>query len=204
MDQMQIRLLSADETADAARVLGRGMRDNPLHVQAFGTDADHRERALSRMFAPVLRRQVRKGAVLGAFVSNELAGVAGIVPPGYCQLTFTEKLPVLPALLGGSGLQSSLRVLAWNGDWERHDVEIPHWHLGPIAVDRHRQRQGVGSALLRALCSRIDEHNSAGYLETDKPENVAFYRRFGFEVVDEHLVLGVENWFMLREAQIRP
>ena len=31
------------------------------------------------------------------------------------------------------------------------------------------------------------------YLETDKRENVAFYERFGFEVVGEHKVLGVHN-----------
>jgi ribosomal protein S18 acetylase RimI-like enzyme len=39
------------------------------------------------------------------------------------------------------------------------------------------------------------------YLETDKPENVRFYERFGFEVVGEEEVLGVPNWFMLRRAR---
>ena len=35
----------------------------------------------------------------------------------------------------------------------------------------------------------------------DKRENVAFYERFGFEVVGEDEVLGVRNWFMLRSSK---
>ena len=35
-------------------------------------------------------------------------------------------------------------------------------------------------------------------LETDKPENVTFYRKFGFETVDEITVLGMRTWFMRR------
>ena len=201
MNQVEIRELSSHETQSAACVLGRGMRDNPIHMQAFGADARRRERALSLMFAPVLRQQVRKGIVLGAFVSCALVGVTGMVPPRRCQPTIAEKVTVLPALIRGSGLRSSLRVLEWVGDWSRHDSTIPHWHLGPVAVDRPLQGQGIGSALLCEFCRRIDEHRSAGYLETDKPENVTFYKRFGFAVVDKHPVLGIKNWFMVRNAR---
>jgi ribosomal protein S18 acetylase RimI-like enzyme len=153
------------------------------------------------MFAPVLRQQVRKGIVVGAFVSGQLVGVTGMTPPRRCQTTIAEKMTVLPELIRGSGLRSSLRVLQWVGDWSRHDSTISHWHLGPLAVDRHLQGQGIGSALLREFCRRIDQHRSAGYLETDKSENVTFYKRFDFEVVDEHPVLGIKNWFMFRDVR---
>jgi hypothetical protein len=36
-------------------------------------------------------------------------------------------------------------------------------------------------------------------LETDKPENVRLYERFGFEVRCHAFVLGVQNWFMWRQ-----
>jgi GNAT superfamily N-acetyltransferase len=124
-----------------------------------------------------------------------------MVPPERCQLTITEKMPVLSALIRGSGLRSSLRVLKWAGDWSRHDSTTSHWHLGPVAVDRDLQGKGIGSVLLSEYCRRIDQHHSAGYLETDKAENVVFYKRFGFEVIDEHQVLGIQNWFMLRDAR---
>jgi ribosomal protein S18 acetylase RimI-like enzyme len=201
MNNVEIRELSDGETLAAARVLGRGMRDNPMHIQVFGPNADKRERALSLMFAPVLRQQVRKGIVLGALISGELIGVTGMVPPKCCQLTIPEKIAILPALLRGSGLKSTLRVLEWTGDWSRNDSKITHWHLGPVGIDRHFQGQRIGSSLMNVFCQRIDNQKSAAYLETDKEENVTFYKRFGFKVVDEHSVLGIKNWFMIRDIR---
>jgi hypothetical protein len=36
------------------------------------------------------------------------------------------------------------------------------------------------------------------FLETDKPENVTFYRKFGFQSIDEIAILGLRTWFMRR------
>lgn len=38
--------------------------------------------------------------------------------------------------------------------------------------------------------------SAACHLETDKRENVRFYERFGHEVIGNHQVIGVPNWFM--------
>ena len=57
--------------------------------------------------------------------------------------------------------------------------------------------------MLREYTRRLDEAGEDSYLETEKPENVALYSRFGFEVVEENELLGVRNWFMWREAGAR-
>ena len=75
-----------------------------------------------------------------------------------------------------------------------------HVHLGPVAVDSHLQGQGIGSQMMREHCRRLDALRELGYLETDKPENVRFYERFGFEVIEEAPVIGVSNWFMRRPS----
>ena len=59
----------------------------------------------------------------------------------------------------------------------------------------------VGSLLMRVFCARMDAAREDAYLETDKPENVLFYERFGFEVVGKGEVLGVTSRFMLRRAE---
>jgi ribosomal protein S18 acetylase RimI-like enzyme len=174
------------------------MRDNPLHVRAFGPIPDRRERALSRMFEALLRLYLSKGAILGAVSAGKLVGVCGMVQPNRCQPTAGEKLRLLPAVVGASGLAAGARVFRWAAAWARHDPRQPHWHLGPVGVERHLQGQGIGSALLRAFCDRIDSRGSSAYLETDKLENVRFYQRFGFRITTEDLVLGVPNWFMTR------
>ncbi len=194
-----VRELSAAETDRAAGVLARGMRDNPLHVQAFGPDPEVREQTLTRMFRGVLPHYGPKGMVLGAFDGETLVGVCGMVRPGRCQPGPGERLRLLPGLVAGSGAGGTARLLSWTGAWSRFDPPEPHWHLGPVGVERHLQGRGIGSALLRAFLERIA--GSAAYLETDKRENVRFYERFGFTVAIEAPVLGVPNWFMIRPEE---
>jgi hypothetical protein len=45
----------------------------------------------------------------------------------------------------------------------------------------------------------LDSAGEVGYLETDKRANVAFYEGHGYAVTAEAEVIGVPNWFMVRE-----
>jgi hypothetical protein len=198
---IEVRELAPAEMDLAAEVLARGMRDNPLHVQAFGPDPESREQTLTKMFQGVLPLYGPKGLILGAFAGETLAGVCGMVRPGRCQPGPGERLRLLPGLASGSGVGGAARLLSWTGAWSRLDPPEPHWHLGPVGVERHLQGQGIGSALLREFLVRIDGDRSAAYLETDKRENVRFYERFGFTVQVEAPVLGVPNWFMIRPEE---
>ena len=58
--------------------------------------------------------------------------------------------------------------------------------------------------MLREYTRRLDAAGEDSYLETEKPENVALYQRFGYEVIEEAEVLGVPNWFMWRDAAPAP
>jgi hypothetical protein len=197
---VDVRPLVQAETAAAAAVLGRGMRDNPIHERAFGPDPGRREAALTRLFGAVLSGHVEKGSILGAFSSGTLVGVCSMAPPGGCQLSGMDKLRMIPTLVGAGGLGSALRALRWAGAWAGHDPKAPHWHLGPVGVERALQGKGVGGALLRVFCARMDKDRAMAYLETDKPENVAIYEHFGFRTVAQDQVLGIPNWFMVRNA----
>jgi ribosomal protein S18 acetylase RimI-like enzyme len=92
-------------------------------------------------------------------------------------------------------------MVRWLGAWARHDPEERHWHLGPAAVDEGLQRMGVGSLLMEVFRAQMDAAGEGAYLETDKPANVRFYERFGFEVAGEQDVLGNPNWFMRKAAK---
>lgn len=90
------------------------------------------------------------------------------------------------------------RVGRWQQNWHRHDLDQAHSQLGPLVVDTSLQGCGIGSKLLREYTSQLDATGQCSYLETDKPENTAIYRRHGFVVVTEADVLGTPNWFMQR------
>lgn len=60
---------------------------------------------------------------------------------------------------------------------------VAHWYLPTIAVDPLRQGKGYGSALLAHGLEVCDRSHIAAYLESTKPANIPFYKRFGFEVL---------------------
>ena len=64
---------------------------------------------------------------------------------------------------------------------------------------------GVGKTIVcSALMQRYIEHlvqaEAAGYLETDRPENVEFYKKFGFAVRHTEELIGTPTWYMWRPA----
>jgi ribosomal protein S18 acetylase RimI-like enzyme len=196
MTELEVRDLQPDELDEAIGVVARGMRDNPLHVAAYGPDPDRRLQChsrLTRAFFDVFTDQQPICAVR----SGRIAGLTGAAPPGRCQPTAVQRVRLIPPLLG-LGPRTAARVGSWMNTWARHDPDEPHVHLGPLAVDAHLQGKGIGSQIMREHCRRLDAAGQVGYLETDKPENVRFYERFGYEVIGESPVLDVTNWFMRR------
>jgi ribosomal protein S18 acetylase RimI-like enzyme len=199
MSDCILRDLGHAELREAARLVGSAMSQNPINIRAFDIrDRERLSRAQTRFFAPVLRGLFRRGLLMGAFRDGTLVGTCGMAPPSRCQPSVLEKLTVVPSVVLGNPLGTTLRVLRWTGEWARRDPTERHWHLGPVAVDSCLQRQGIGSAMLAAFCARMDSCAEFSYLETDKPENVVFYQKFGFLVAAEAEVLGVPNWFMTR------
>jgi len=195
-----IRKLRPSELVNAASLLSRAMRDNPINVRAFGGDATRRGRTLTRFFESVLRGLERRGSILAAVEGEVLLGVYAEAPPGHCQPTLTEKIRVVPSVLFGQSVAASIRVGHWVAEWSRRDPAERHWHLGPVAVDAPVQGRGIGRAMMAEFCARMDERAAMAYLETDKATNVRFYQRCGFAVIAEAEVLGVPNWFMSRRA----
>lgn len=176
------------------------MRDNPLHVRVFGDEPDARQQALTRLFTAAISRVGSRGFVEGAFEDGLLVGVCGRVPPGKCRLTLGEKLKFLPSMLQGQPWSVVSSLYSWVGAWSKQDPDADHWHLGPVAVLRSHQGKGIGTALLKSFCDRMDPLRSAAYLETDRESNVRFYEREGFTVAGRKDVVGVPCWFMSRPA----
>ena len=198
LDQLEIGAIGA-ENEPVLDVLSRGMRDNPVHVAAFGDDPEIRRRQFRKLVAAMFSVSDLSHALVARREDGVVVGVCGMMPPGNCLPGLGQQLRMLPTLLS-LGPRAAGRVMRWVGAWRRHDPEERHWHLGPLAVDAHLQGEGVGSRMMQVFCARMDAAGEDAYLETDKPINVRFYERFGFEVVGEEDVLGVPNWFMLRRA----
>jgi ribosomal protein S18 acetylase RimI-like enzyme len=202
LDWMEVGAFDASEIEEVLDVLARGMRDNPLHVAAFGEDPERRRRSFRGLMAAAFSIRDISHTLVARREDGVIVGVCGMMPPGNCLPDFRQRLRLLPTLLS-IGPRAVGRMMRWLGVWEKHDPEERHWHLGPLAVDAHLQGMGVGSRMMQVFCAQMDAAREDTYLETDKRENVRFYERFGFEVVGEQEVLGVTNYFMLRRAERR-
>ena len=201
LEGLEIGPSAPSELEAVVGVITRGMRDNPTHFAALGEDPERREKRVRRIFSRVLPVMGHLDHMLVArHPDNTILGVLGMAPPGRCQANTKQRMQLALGLLplGPRALPRSLR---WVGTWEQRDPEERHWHLGPVAVDAHLQGMGIGSKLMRVFCAQMDAAGEAAYLETDKPENVRFYERFGFEIVGDEQVIGVPNWYMARTAK---
>jgi hypothetical protein len=178
---------------DTVGLLARAFVSNPLHVAAFGAHSMARNESFFRNGLAVM-----KGPKYVAFDGSHPIGFIHWTQSPTCQFSPAEKVRMVPAMIGGLGVHAAWLVTLWLSDWARYDPPEPHLHLGPIGVDPRAQGRGVGARLMAAFCDELERQSLPGYLETDRPGNVAFYSRFGFEVIAEKKVIGVTNYFMLR------
>lgn len=194
--EIDVEPVDPSQRAAAAALAARAMRDNPMHVAGLGADPDRRTRVFTALFTRLFALEGRP--LLGAWHEGTLVGVTGWAEPGRCQPSVSDARRLAPSLLAaGSRIP---RLALWFGAWARRDPSVRHSHLGPVAVAPAWQGRGVGSALLAAHCRDLDVAGLPSHLETDKPENVRFYQRFGYRVTDEATVIGATSWFMLRPS----
>jgi predicted N-acetyltransferase YhbS len=196
MPAIRIEPFRPEMAAEVSQVLARAYVTNPLHVAAFGPAQLAKNEAFFRKGLTVM-----KGPKLVALEGPRILGLIHWVHAPDCQFSGLEKLLLTPAMISGFGLRSALRVSTWLSTWSKHDPKASHAHLGPIGVEPAAQGQRIGQHLMEVYDEELDRTGQAGYLETDRPENVSFYRRFGFETTGDVSVLGVRNYLMWRKAR---
>ena len=193
MSSISVKPFRPEQTTEASSVLARAFASNPAHVAAFGSAALARNEAFFRTALSVL-----KGPTFVATDGSRLLGFIHWVHSSRCQVSGLEKLRLLPVMTVRFGAPATWRVLSWLSRWSRHDPKELHLHLGPIGVAPEAQGQRIGYRLMQQYCEALTKSSEPGYLETDRTENVEFYRRFGFETTKEIQVLGVRNYLMWR------
>jgi ribosomal protein S18 acetylase RimI-like enzyme len=220
---LEVRLLhSHGERVAAGAVAARALRDDPLFAYLHGADplarmagayGAFREPARTREGGRGLRRLLRSThaavdarpapTVWGALLNGDVVGTAAAAAPGSC---FVDMLPadVRNEPTGPEGEPGSPdRLARVMHELSTHHSTERHWHVGPVGVEPGLQGRGVGAKVMRLLCDAMDVHGEIAFLETEKPENVVFYRRLGFEVTSEFDLTGLHTWFMRREPQRR-
>jgi GNAT superfamily N-acetyltransferase len=190
-----------DEIDAAVEVVSRAMADSPMAIAVAGSDLDRSYQLVHRFFGRLYELAEHQRPLVARLDGRVIASTNDLVDRA-CRLSNAKKMRLVPDLIRARP-RTAVRAVRWLDNWERRDPRRPHAHFGPFGVDPALQGQGIGSLVLREYTRRLDEAGEDSYLETEKPENVALYSRFGYEVISEDEVLGVPNWFMWREAGTR-
>jgi ribosomal protein S18 acetylase RimI-like enzyme len=189
-----LRDLAPADLPAAANLLGRAYRDNPLMFALLGDDPAVRESVNEQI--QLVRLEALEAVIL-AVDDEAIVGVCGYEKPD---------TPAMPEhivkrwieVLSAAGPVIAQRASQMLADFAALSYKEPHWQLGPVAVSPDVQGSGIGSRMVREFCARVDAEHGLAHLDTDKPENVRLYERFGFEIFAEQMVLGTRTWSMVR------
>jgi ribosomal protein S18 acetylase RimI-like enzyme len=199
--QLEVTTLPLPALDEAVNVQARAFFDDPLFAFVFPDDSDRRERV-----AWVMRMGVAYGCRYGHVETTAgmmlghavwlLPGDTQIVPERLAEAGFTEP----ERYIGEDSLARFSLFMEQVASVHEHLIPEPHWYLMVLGVDPPYQGQGVGSTIIQSTLARADMEGRRCYLETAKPRNVAFYRKHGFEVVDQADISGggLHIWMMAR------
>jgi ribosomal protein S18 acetylase RimI-like enzyme len=194
--KVNIKEMQKADIPQVAEILARAYATNPI-ILAMYRDKPMIARRLRITFEAAFK--YGRGKYFISELDGQIVGGMRIAKSPDCQAMSLKVIPSVLSAVGGLG--PLMRGMKWTSAWKKHDPKQPHWHLGAIGIAPEIQRKGVGSDLMRFYCNIIDKDGIEAYHETDRPENVPFYERFGFKVVEEEMVIGVKSWYMLRPAK---
>jgi ribosomal protein S18 acetylase RimI-like enzyme len=192
-----VRRATEDDVTAMAAQLARTFFDDPVASHIFRNEA-RRETGLRAFFRTQMRADYLPFG--GCYTTEGYSGSAIWAPAGKPMQTglggILTLLPVLPYV--ASNLRATLRLLSLI---ETKHPRQPHWYLATLGTAVEQQGRGVGTALLRPVLEHCDAEGIPCYLESSKERNVPFYRRHGFEVVEEVSLPddGPTLWTMWRE-----
>lgn len=183
-----------------AEALAHAFHDDPVMAWLFGPMSDRNLGHKRRFFAHEGKRHLRHPTV---FTIDGHPGAAYWDPPRAWRSSWRDVVAIAPLMARTMGrrVPTALRGLAViEAAHGRQDPE--HHYLSVLGTRPDRQGEGIGSALLQPMLDRCDREGVGAYLESSKAENLPFYERHGFRVVEEiRLPKGPPLWPMWRDPQ---
>jgi GNAT superfamily N-acetyltransferase len=185
--------------------LARAFYDDPLFGY-FMPDPIAQSKGLLSFMGASVTDAAPFGEIWVARTAGKVACAAVWLPPGaYPRGVRRDLLTNLrgsPSFLRtGRRLTGALRLL--NAlDKAHHEIHEPHFYLAMLGTDPLFQRVGAGSAALQPVLDRCDTEGLTAYLETQKEENLAYYARHAFDLIEKVDLEGVPPvWTLSRKPR---
>ncbi len=180
------RALIGTELSAAMAVASRAFFDDPFFSYLLPKDAMRRSR-MPVFFQSVFSHMGPQGRIITVRnEADEILGVAAWQTTGGYPPSVKLQLTQIPSSLRAfyrrpRSLVIGNRYVAALAHVHRKD---PQWYLMVLCADTTVQRSGVGTMLLNHGLRMVDAQGVGSHLETPRLDNVAYYRRFGYELIE--------------------
>jgi ribosomal protein S18 acetylase RimI-like enzyme len=169
--------LAEGQVAAAGAVLARAFANDPFFTYVL-SDPVERE----RLMPPLMAAWTRYGLLFGeVYVTAGPVEASAIwLPPGAVRTEERRDRAGLTAAVSAfsDGARARYDAMVQHLGLIREAApSVPHWQLPFIGVDTARQGLGLGSLLLRAGLSRVDQDGVECRLFTLQSRNVPLYQR---------------------------
>jgi GNAT superfamily N-acetyltransferase len=192
--------LSKAKLHEAAQVASRAFFDDKYFCFLMPSDRA-RARSAAILFYEQLKHLSKGGRVTTVRDANDaVVAVAGWLMTDQFPQPIHTQLAQLPGSLRAFYRQPhALRIGArYLSTLLKVHPREKHWYLMLLAADPARQRTGAGTLLMEDGLTRTDLEGVGGYLETQKEENLAYYRRFGFDLKQTlHPMIGGPPYYTM-------
>jgi ribosomal protein S18 acetylase RimI-like enzyme len=178
------------ERGKLLEVLAEAFLDNPMNVAIHRGAAQHRLRANRAGLRALVLRPADSAVLRVARVDGRIAGGFVAIRPRFYPHWRTSLRDQI-----GCFIHQGWRAMARWGHVNRvlalARPRDRHWYLAVLGVSPSEWRRGLGTLLIRELEALVSEEPASVYLESDRADSIRFYQRRGFEIREEHEVLGV-------------
>ena len=141
------------------------------------------------------------------FVPEQVNAVAMWYPPEPQNSWKSSKLrdfSLMHKAISVAGVRRVPSLIHADGIIKEHhlkNMKEPHYYLFMLGVEPAHQGKGIGTRLVQHGLNMCDGQGVPAYLETAEEENVRFYEKHNFKVIDEFLIPhnGPKIWTMIYE-----
>lgn len=203
MTKIKIAPLDIKNTEKVTEVLFAAFEQDPLMYYFFGNEYQNLARYLMQYVCKL--GDLSDLLLWGAFIEEELTGVALITPPEVDDRNKPEEMTQAEEQLAiAVGEAVIARIERYFQVKEVNKPKQPHFYLDVLGVLPKSQGQGVGKALIEKLHKISEESTpSCGVaLDTENERNLDFYGRLGYSVSTITDLDEVKVWSMFRPDAI--
>lgn len=185
--------LRREHVRAAASVLATSLADDPGYRYLL-PDGSRRVGELAALYHLTLSDTVRHGLGFVTTIGPVVTGAIALYPPGAYPMTPARWVRSSPRVAWTAALaRDHIGGLVRFGRQIAPGVPPDDWYFQAAGVRPDLQGAGRGTALLLAAIAVADEAGRPSHLETNRPENVDYYRRFGYELCGDLVPLAPDG-----------